>query len=109
MATFIGRYTHVYPMETVSSKVPGEMIEQIDERAEDMGASRSVAVREMLRDSLDERSVPVYIVVSWIGSLLLAAHLTPATGSMAVYTAVLGVLLFLGGLSWPYLRPRLPL
>lgn len=95
-------------METVSSKVPLPMVSEIDDFAEEIGESRSVAVRHLLRDGLDSQgeSMPMYQVVAWLGSLLLASLLTPASASMASLLGVLGLLLFLGGLAWPLLRRR---
>jgi hypothetical protein len=98
-------------METVSSKVPSSDKEQIEEYAEEIGESRSVAIRELIRAGLDAKrpSLPLHLYIAWMGSLCLATFLTPSTGSIAAFIAVLGLLGFIGGLSWPYLRSRLPL
>ena len=97
-------------METVSSKVPSTDKEEIEEYAEEIGESRSVAIRELLRAGLDSRdqSLPLNLYVAWVGSLFLATNLTPASDSIALYITVLGLVAFLGGISWPRLRPRLP-
>ena len=96
-------------METLSTKVPGRLKAEVEEYAERIGESRSVAARELLRDGLDaqERTVPVYLVISWLGSLFVATLFTPTSPEMGRLILILGVLMFVGGLSYPFLRDRL--
>lgn len=42
-------------METVSTKVPTPVKEQLDEMAEEIGESRSIVIRNLLREGLDEQ------------------------------------------------------
>jgi hypothetical protein len=96
-------------METLSTKVPGRLKAEVEQYAERIGESRSVAARELLQDGLDaqERTVPIHLLVSWWGSLLIATLFTPSSASLGRLLLVFGVLMFVGGLAYPFARDRL--
>lgn len=96
-------------METVSSKVPAHLKEEIDDYAETIEESRSIAIRDLLEEGVAARrpSYALHHVAAWFGALMLGSLFSPASPSMAVYVALLGLLLFAGGVLWPYLAPRL--
>lgn len=96
-------------METVSSKVPANERDEIDEYADRIGETRSVAVRQLIRAGLahERRTIPFNVFVAWLGSLLAATGFTPASDTIGTYLFAIGGLLFLGGLAWPFLDRRL--
>ena len=90
---------------TISTKVPEELAERIDEAREE-GENTSACVRRLLRDGLDDDDhggyLPPHLYAIWLGSLLvLATVLEPATVSG---TAIMGagIALVLGGAVYQY-------
>lgn len=80
---------------TISTKVPEELAERIEDAREE-GENRSACVRRLvragLRDDTGERT-PLPTALMWIGSIFVTANYVSATG----FTGPLGVALLVGG------------
>lgn len=95
-------------MKTLSTKVPDDLKEQIEEVADENENTRSDQARQLLRAGLDEYragdAIPTGFVWAGLGSLLI--------GSAIDFTALpdlwplLGVAFFLGGLAWEHSTVR---
>lgn len=83
---------------TISTKVPEELAERIEEEREE-GENRSACVRRLIREGLtgsDSRTGPVPIVLMWCGSVAVAAQYASATdpfGPLGIAAIVAGYLL----------------
>jgi len=83
---------------TISTKVPEELAERIEEERED-GESKSACVRRLIREGItetDSPTNPVAIVLMWGGSVAVAAQYASATdpfGPLGIGAIVAGYLL----------------
>lgn len=83
---------------TISTKVPEELAERIEEAQED-GENRSACVRRLIRaglDTPDSPTNPVPLVLMWGGSVAVAAQYASATdpfGPLGAAAIVAGYLL----------------
>lgn len=77
-------------METVSTKVPAPIKEQLDDMADEIGESRSIVIRNLLREGLeddkpaDTESTPFGVWMSFIGWMLAAAAFLDAPESVGI-------------------------
>ena len=98
-------------METLSVKIPSEMREQIESYATEIGETRSVATRKLIREGLKSRespnSVPTHVMLAWVGSVVAAAALINPAGRTGQLAGLLGFLVFLSGLIYPHALRRL--
>ena len=92
-------------METLSSKVPPDVKDEIEEFAEERGLSRSQAIRRLVKTGLEEHEtgtdVSLRVVIAWLGSLMAAAMLAVPVGQAGYYLGWLGVVLFFGAMFGP--------
>jgi hypothetical protein len=93
------RIQYVYPVKTLSTKVPTELLDRIDSYADDIGETRSLAARRLLRAGLDAETEPATVPVSWVaiylGSIFGAAAFAdaaPEVGAGGLAIAVTGLL-----------------
>jgi hypothetical protein len=83
---------------TISTKVPEELAERIEEAREE-GETRSATVRRLIRAGLetpDSPTNPVPLVLMWGGSVAVAAQYASATdpfGPLGIAAIVAGYLL----------------
>ena len=98
-------------METLSTKVPNDLSEQIEEYREEHDLNRSQAIRRLLEDGLDHEEQPQGIVVtkpaavSLIGWFLIAVDwITVAPGQPVGW---LGVALLVGSFVYAAVRGRM--
>jgi len=90
---------------TISTKVPEELAERIEE-AQEEGESKSAAVRRLIRDGLDggktEYHVPPHLYAVFMGSVLFLAPITdPGTISGGTMMG-LGALLIVGAFVYEF-------
>lgn len=79
-------------METLSVKVPSEMEEQIEEYADQMDETRSVATRSLIQHGLDETERPDGIIITKPTALLLFGLLLLGTVYLEPQTPLMGPL-----------------
>jgi len=70
-------------MQTLSTKVPAELMDRVDSYAEEIGETRSVAVRHLLRAGLDAETEPARVPIVWLpiylGSIAFTAAFVDTT------------------------------
>jgi hypothetical protein len=103
---------YVYRVKTLSSRVEPDTFERVDEYAERIDESRSVAARQLIRAGLDieesDTTGPTISVgtaasvgLAWFGSLLLVGS-PDATVTLSLFGlsgSVIGAVLLVGGLA----------
>lgn len=74
--TFNTGIRNVYRMETLSTKVPPSMKERIEDYAEEIGETRSTAIRELLQEGLDteatDTTAPPWFLVQLLGWVMFS-------------------------------------
>lgn len=95
-------------MKTLSTKVPDDMQDEIEELADENDRTRSDQTRQLLRAGLDQHqngdSIPTGFLTAMLGMLLLGSAV-----QWNIYPnlwPLLGVCLFVGGLAWEHSAVR---
>lgn len=92
---------------TISTKVPEELADRIDEAREE-GENTSACVRRLIRAGLDPDDatvgVPPYVLAAFAGSVLFLAPITEPSAISGAAMMGLGALLILGSAAYAFLR-----
>ena len=101
-------YTDV--SRTISTKVPEELGDRIDEATEE-GESTSAAVRRLIRAGLDAddatdapAGLPPYLYAAFIGSVLFLAPITEPSAISGAVMMGLGAVLVVGATAYTFVR-----
>ena len=88
-------------MQVLSVKVPEPIMERIEQHADEMNESRSVAARDLIRTGLDAKdqngiTVPLPVALMWWGSLAVTAGAVREIEPVPAVT-ILGLALLIAG------------
>jgi hypothetical protein len=93
--------------ETISSKMPTELIERIEE-AQEEGESRSATVRRLVRDGIEAQGSPDGYTITRPTAISLIGWFVifPAFGNVDQSIGYLGIALVIGGLIYAVIADR---
>lgn len=80
-------------MKTLSTKVSPQLLERVEEHAEEIGESKSVATRELLQAGLREKEAEGRVPFAWVlifwGAVLFTAAFIDASANVGITGGVL--------------------